>query len=279
MAIPQSTRSKIKGYLEAFVDQMVARHKGVGDPDSGAPLPPAHDAPSADGSLKPFHSAIIPAELMRISAFERSFSTRLGTTIEECARLIALDHHPSADRGYRLRGPVSQAALDEAARQRGLYEEAGAAQAPKPAFEDMVAAVLAARREDDLVARTVIADLRVVAHQGTEYFFEMTSPKPNKGQCLEKMERLLRFHLFRGDNRPSIYAYVTMAYNPYGARRSDYAHAYPRRYMPFDQVVLIAHEFWDIIGGPTTYSELLDVYQEVGRHKAKHMIDALAFGF
>jgi hypothetical protein len=37
---------------------------------------------------------------------------------------------------------------------------------------------------------------------GTELFFEIKGPKPNKGQCLEVTQRLLRFQLLSGKNRP-----------------------------------------------------------------------------
>ncbi|MDZ4762981.1 MAG: hypothetical protein SGI73_00420 [Chloroflexota bacterium] len=42
---------------------------------------------------------------------------------------------------------------------------------------------------------------------------------------------------------------------------------------------MIGNEFWTFIGGETTFMELLDVYHEVGQHKAKYIVDALAFGF
>lgn len=70
-----------------------------------------------------------------------------------------------------------------------------------------------------------------------------------------------------------------MAYNPYGPTREDYGWTIPQSYMPFDQGVVIGHEFWDIIGGPTAYRELLEMYQTVGKEKSKYMIDTLAFGF
>ncbi len=40
---------------------------------------------SKQGDLKSFHEAIIPTEVIRTSEFERSFSTKLGTTFEERA--------------------------------------------------------------------------------------------------------------------------------------------------------------------------------------------------
>jgi hypothetical protein len=107
----------------------------------------------------------------------------------------------------------------------------------------------------------------------------MKSPQPNKGQCLEVTQRILRTHLIRRTPRPKVQAYFAMAYNPYGQDRSDYKWSFALSHMPFDKAVLIGHEFWTVIGGPSTYVEVLEVYQEVGVEKGKYMIDALAFGF
>lgn len=71
-------------------------------------------------------------------------------------------------------------------------------------------------------------------------------------------------------------AYYAMAYNPYGPTRAEYRWSFGRMYTPFADAVLVGHEFWDIIGGPTAYAELLDIYQEVGCEKGKYMLDALA---
>ena len=56
---------------------------------------------------------------------------------------------------------------------------------------------------------------------------------------------------------------------------------HPRKlnYTPFAEAVLIAQEFWSIVGGEGTMEELLSIYQEVGREKTKYMLDSLAFGF
>ncbi len=47
--------------------------------------------------------------------------------------------------------------------------------------------------------------------------------------------------------------------------------------MPFDQVVVIGQEFWDIVGGVGAFEELLGIYQQVGREKSKYMLDSLSF--
>ncbi|MFM6312938.1 MAG: TdeIII family type II restriction endonuclease, partial [Dolichospermum sp.] len=70
-----------------------------------------------------------------------------------------------------------------------------------------------------------------------------------------------------------------MPYNPYGAKKTDYKWSCTVNYTPFNDAVIIGHDFWKIIGGETAYEELLEIYLEVGHEKSKYMLDALAFGF
>ena len=277
-AISPATRASIKAYLEVFIENLIEEYKGRIMPNSGVPSEYLAQK-SPKGKLKPFHAAIIPPEILRINEFERGFSSRLGTTYEECARLIALEHHSEVHRGYDLAGDVSLAAINEIEHQLAIFEHTASSKGRKPHFEEMIQNVLDARRKDDLEGRSARADLYIQANDGAEFFFEIKSPMPNKGQCLEVTQRLLRFHLLRGQSRPAVRSYFAMAYNPYGRARDDYSWSFARNYTPFEQATVIGHEFWDIVGGPGAYKELLGIYQEVGHDKSKYMLDALAFGF
>jgi hypothetical protein len=192
---------------------------------------------------------------------------------------LKIEYHQNARRSYDIRAEVSLAAFAEAERQKEYYESAVNKGQAKPSLEEMITAVLNSRRSDDLEIKTVRADLYILAHDGTEFLFEIKSPKPNKGQCLEVTQRLLRFHLLRGAKRPQLQAYYAMPYNPYGATKADYKWSQTLNYTPFAEAVVIGNEFWNIVGGTTAYEELLEIYLEVGREKSKHMLDALAFGF
>jgi hypothetical protein len=146
-----------------------------------------------------------------------------------------------------------------------------------PNFVDLITEVLAI--EDSVwVERPAIADLYLEDNDGRRYYFEIKSPKPNKGQCLEIAERLLRVHAITQENRPRVNAYFAMAYNPYGSQKENYRHSFSLQYLDMTREVLLAEEFWTIIGGENTYNELLDIYREVGMDKGKTMIDALVFG-
>jgi Type II restriction endonuclease, TdeIII len=276
--LSSKTRAAIKGYLEGFIQGLVDSYKvrNIIKPNSAAEY---LARTSANGELKPFQAAIIPPELIRINQFERGLSTRLGNSLEECARLIALEYHQDARRGYDIKAEVSVAAFAEAERQKEKYESIANRQQAKPSFEEMITAVLNARRSDDLEMKSVRADLYILARDGTEFLFEIKAPKPNKGQCLEVIQRLLRFHLLRGTNRPQVQAYYAMPYNPYGVTKADYKWSQAINYLPFNEAVVIGVDFWNIVGGATAYEDLLDIYLEVGHEKSKYMLDALAFGF
>ncbi len=277
-AISSNTRIQIKGYLEGFIQGLIDEYKGreILKPDNAEEYLSRF---SSKGELKPFQAALIPPALIRINQFERGLSTRLGNSIEECARLIALEYHQKARRGYDVKADVSLAAFAEAERQKENYESSTKTGKAKPTLEKMIAAVLQVRRSNDLERKSVRTDLYILAKDGTEYFLEIKAPKPNKGQCLEVTQRLLRFHLLRGQSRPQVKAYYAMPYNPYGETKADYKWSYAKNYMPFNDAVIIGSEFWNIVGGETAYQELLEIYLEVGNEKSKHMLDTLAFGF
>jgi hypothetical protein len=278
VAITPTTRERIKGFLESFIENIVREYKGRKMPTFESPSQFLSQR-STKAQLKPFHYAIIPEELMRISEFERGFSTSLGNSFEECARLIALDHHEEAHRGYPLTGEVSTSAINELEHQVSQFDHSAKKSVPRPSFDQMIHSVLDRRRNDDLIELTTKADLHILTRDASELYFEMKGPKPNKGQCIEVTQRLLRFHLLRGKARPAAQAYYAMPYNPYGPSRLDYRYGIALRYTPFEEAVLVGPEFWDIVGGPTTLEELLGIYREVGSEKGKYMIDALAFGF
>jgi hypothetical protein len=272
------TRAQIRGYLEAFVDHLVKTHRTRTIPSfqSSSDYLQKH---STKAQLKPFHAAMIPPELLRMTEFERSFSTALGTTFEESAMLLARAYHGEAERGYDLASHASLTAINEIDHQVVTFEHAAEKGVPRPRLDAMIDAVLSARRPGDLEPRSTRADLYVRTRDGRRLFFELKSPRPNKGQCVEVTQRILRMHLLCGAARPAVQAYFALPYNPYGPSRADYTWSFARNYTPFDEAVLIGAEFWDMIGGPGAYEALLDLYREVGHDKSKYIIDALAFGF
>lgn len=266
------TRQRIKGFLEGFIQNMIDEKTESGfDPTQ---LRPSRQA-SGKGDLKPFHESLLPDGLLTISEFERSFSTRLGTTFEECARLIALDHHKDAKRGYRVAGKISLQAIRRIEEIRNEIDANGMASGYLGLVEEIVA--IAGQGESEERANT--ADLYIEKIDGTELFFEIKSPKPNKGQCLEVTRRQLEIHGTTHEKYPKVIAYIAFAHHPWGVDKSTYKHSPALGYLDLEDEVLIGKEFWELVGGVGTYKEVLEIYQEVGREKGPDMHDQLALGY
>lgn len=270
--ITKDTKQSIKGYLEGFIQGMIDEKTENGfDPKKSRPL----RKESKKGDLKPFHESLLPDGLLKITEFERSFSTKLGTTFEECARLIALDKHKHAERGHRVTGQISLRAIKRIEEITSKIGTGGM----KSSYPKFVEEIVKIAGDGQSVERTSIADLYIVKKDDTELFIEIKSPKPNKGQCLEATGRLLQIHGITHKQYPEIKAYYASAYNPYGVDKETYKHSFVINYMDLEDEVLLGKEFWDLVGGPGTYEAILEIYQKVGREKGPDMLDQLALGY
>lgn len=269
--IKQETRHKIKGFLEGFIQGLIEEHKK--QPITQM-TPGTSRRVSKQGNFKPFHEALLPEGILRINRFERSFSTKLGTTFEEVARLIAQDYHAEAKRGYAVRGNVSTEAIRTIESIINSIDSGGM----KKDFHDLVNEVFGTSTVGG-ETRTRIADLYLKSRNGEEYYFEIKSPKPNKGQCLEATARLLQIHAIERLAPPQLNTFYAMAYNPYGDDKKEYNHSFAKNYMDLKNQVLIGKEFWDLVGGAGSYEKVLEIYQEVGKEKGSDMIDQLALNY
>jgi hypothetical protein len=207
---------------------------------------------SPSGLLAPFHDALVPGiTLLR----ERSFSTRLGNLHERIAETIARSVHAEAQRAYQLTGSMQTLAKEFIA-QRLHALEAGEVQPDATAERTALLASFG-----QTVTESTRIDLRVITHQHEEHLFEMKSAKPNKGQCIEMKDRLMKAIAIR--RTPDTWAWWGVPYDPYG--EGAYAHPYPRRFFDFLGEVKLGSTFWNFIGDDAgTYDELLAVYSEVG---------------
>jgi hypothetical protein len=87
------------------------------------------------------------------------------------------------------------------------------------------------------------------------------APKPNSDQTKVSKEKMLKLSAMLG----STCAYYALPYNPFPSRET-YAHSPPKRWfnMSSDEVVLIGPDFWDKVGGPGTWDDLMALIDEVG---------------
>jgi hypothetical protein len=218
----------------------------------------AREGISPRGLLTPFHDALVPGITL---LGERSFSTRLGNLHEKIAAVIAAEAHAEVRQPHDLTGAIPVLSREFITQRIGALERREAQPSARYEREQILGhfgtEVNAATRID-LYVRT----------QGNEnHYFEIKSAKPNKGQCIEMKQRLLTALAIRREE--TTHTWWGVPYNPYG--RGEYRHMYPLVFFDFEHEVMLGEPFWDFVGGPGTYQELLEVYRQVGEDSAERL--------
>lgn len=225
-----------------------------------------------EGKNKPFHEALLSKEILEINSFERSFSTSLGNSFEGCAKIIATQNFETAELQYEIKGKISNKVIKKI---ESFCDYVGSNGRPKN-YLNLVREVVSIK-ETDSVERKKIVDLYIKDSKGNETFFEMKSPKPNKGQCVEVLARHLEMHAIRKAGPPKVQTFFAMAYNPYGTR-ADYKHSFAINYLDMENHVLLGSEFWNYLGGQGTNEEIIRIYEEFGQETGKDIFAKLILG-
>jgi hypothetical protein len=204
----------------------------------------------------PFHSLFFRDEAIIAFKRQRSIMTTLGQRLyPRLAYLIAQQHYSEVYLERRFRGVVDGAAADLI--DRIVTELRVRQRTPNHAQE--VAEILAARGGEPREVM-VTADLYIGDFRGGPFFAEIKTPLPNLDIAAESKQKLLTFIALHQGQSPQ--AFLAFPYNPFLTREA-YNHPFTRQVMDLETEVLMGEEFWDKIGGEGTYSEILEIIQEV----------------
>jgi type II restriction endonuclease TdeIII len=247
------TRTKVRALLSRFMERWIADSIPAAELDRIA-----REGVSVSGLLTPFHDALVPGITL---LGERSFSTRLGNLHEKVAAVVAAEVHAEVRQPHDLSGAIPVLSREFITQRIGQL----ARRETQPDSEYEREQILG--HFGNQVNASTRIDLYLRTHAGEEHHFEIKSAKPNKGQCEEMKERLMTALAIRRES--STRTWWGVPYNPYG--RGDYRHAYPLAYFDFEREVLLGEPFWEFVGGPGTYDELLDEYRAVGDEYAERL--------
>ena len=247
------TRARVRALISEFMERWIASAIPAAELERIA-----REGVSPSGLLTPFHDALVPGITL---LGERRFSTRLGNLHERVAAVVAAEVHAEVRQPHDLAGAIPVLSREFITQRIGALERREAR--PDARFEREQ---ILGRFGNEVNAATRI-DLYVQTNEGETHLFEIKSAKPNKGQCIEIKQRLLPALAIRRDEATRTWWGVP--YNPYG--RGEYRHAYPLAFFDFEREVMIGAPFWDFVGGPGTYDELLDVYRQIGDDFAERL--------
>ncbi len=262
MVLDDKAKKNLESYICECIDDLLGRKQQ----EFGL-------AKKINAGFKPFHTALLSDDLIRMADFERSFSTCMGIIFEGCAKIIAETKFVTVEPQKTLIGHIptnTNAEIDRVITEinkGNIFSN----------YEDEVKRIIEFAKLDGSkdVEKSVISDLYVKDEDGNETFFEMKTPKPNKEQCLNITRKHLWIHCIEKQSFPKIKTYYAMSYNPYG-EGNEYKHSFSVNHLDVNGQTLIGRPFWDFLGGKGTYEELLQVFSKVGVRKTveiKKLID------
>lgn len=253
MAISSDIKREIGAYLHRWVEDLARKKKTEYAKYAATGIEPK-------GGHKPFHRALVPESVSRGSSLERSLSSGLGATYEHCAEVIACQRFNEVKRQHDLAGYVPANTLAEI---DNIIHEINIGKRFSNYRHEVQRLVKLVRGDtSNSVSRDVRSDLYVSDSTGNEIYIEFKSPSPNKDQCLTTTRKHLTIHCIKQSSFPKVQTYFGMAYNPYGTH--DYAYSFGCKYLDIKNHALIGKPLWELLGGPGTYEDLVDIYENVG---------------
>jgi len=212
----------------------------------------------------PFHVRLLGQDRMALFSFIQSINTTLGTSVfEQVGAIIAKPHFRRAVNQYKdFNNTISESAQDTI--QQILEDLRTAKSNPDKPAE--IARILQVAQEGKIkTVKQPRIDLFLEGYDGTEYYFDLKSAKPNRGEIIGLKRAMLEWVAIRGAKHPkpkNIYTGLAIPYNPYEPQPYDRWTLSGMFDLPNE--VKVAEEFWDFIGGENTYDELLDIFENVG---------------
>jgi len=218
---------------------------------------------SPETNHMPFHVRLLGKDRMALFSFIHSINTTLGTSVfEQVAALIAAPHFKRALNQYKefnnTIGTEAQKLIQE------IVDDLKAmAKKPNKSAETVAILKVAQSGKIKKVKRPRI-DLFLESHEGTEYYFDLKTAKPNVGEIVGFKRQLLEWIAIRGAVNPKVKIQTRLAipYNPY--EPEPYQRWTFQGMFDIQNEMLVADEFWNFLGGDNTYNQLLKVFEEVG---------------
>lgn len=218
---------------------------------------------SPESNNMPFHVRLLGKDRIALFSFIQSINTMLGTSVfEQVAAIIAESKFNRAISQYtELNNKISEQAQAEIQR---IIDDLRTTKA-KPNKPDEITKILSVSQRGNIKeVRQPRIDLFLESVDGTEYYFDLKTAKPNIDEIVGFKRKILEWVAMRGveNSRIKIYTGLAIPYNPY--EPNPYERWTFQGMFDLPNELMVAEEFWDFLGGPKTYEHLLQVFEEVG---------------
>ena len=244
MALTTQQSKQIKEYLVGKIRQKLATY----DPETNS---------------MPFHFRLLGKDRMALFSFIQSVNTILGTSIfEQVGKIIAEPRAKRTIGQYKeFEGYISSEAVLKI--DSIMRELRSASRTPDKGKETKEVLAVAGKGEMGKKLKKRV-DLFVEMKDGTEYYFELKTAKPNINEFTGIKKQMLDWIAMRGSEKPKakVKTIVAIPYNPYEPK--PYERWTLQGLFDLKEEVLVGVEFWDLLGGKNTYEDLLKVFEQAG---------------
>lgn len=210
----------------------------------------------------PFHTRLLGKDRMALFSFIHSLNTNFGTSIfEPVAKTMATANFQSALSQQVVGTQISSEAHNLI--QNIMDDLATANSNPDKPFEIEALRAVCQQGQMRKVKLTKV-DIKLIAHDGTIYLFDIKTAKPNAGGFKEFKRTLLEWVAAALAENPSanVQTIIAIPYNPYDPQ--PYNRWTMRGMLDLQNELKVAEEFWDFLGGRDSYQQLLDIFERVG---------------
>lgn len=216
---------------------------------------------SAETEYKPFFQAIFTKEQILTHSVIHSFYTTFGTSIyEQLVKILAEGAGYEAQTQYDLLGEIDD--KTEAIISKIDLELRTGKRSPNMnlELEEIRKYIQKGRALADPDKRV---DVFIKKPDGTEIYFDISSPKLNKKECVALKKKLLRWMGLRMsiNKKVKIMTALGLPYNPYHPKPYS---RWTKGNMYDKSQLMVGEDFWNFVSGEKVYDEFIEIFKEVG---------------
>jgi len=210
-------------------------------------------------STMPFTEALLPNHKKEIDAgsFIHSLNTIIGQSFhEKIAEIITSDKNVVTQRQKKL-GKLSTARRNKIENMLNEYRNKTRKPNKKKEIKEIIST--SNGKKTEAIERRIVDFY--MKRKNKEYFFEIKSPKANKGELATAKRAILEW--VARENNSKILTYVAFPYNPYP--REKYSGYLPGNIFDIKNDLMVGKDFWNFLGGDGTYEQLIRIYKTIGK--------------
>lgn len=252
----EETRENIRQIVENLILDKVKKY----DPES---------------KYKPFHSALFSEEDLAKYSLLHSFSTSFGmSAYEQIAVELARGAGYHAEKQYELDGKVdhnTQSLISKMCKELKKSKVDPDRDSEVAKIKDSIEPVSDGNGGED---PDRVVDVYIRKPSGEEYYFDITTVKPNKKEYQTLKRKLMKWMglTLSIEKDAEVYPRIAIPYNP------DHPEPYSRwtKSGLYDKnQLMIGRDFWELCAGEPVFDEILEIFEEVGEEMENILDDTL----